>query len=98
MEPVTAPAARCAHCTDPVGAVWQVMTGRRTVVICGAGGCEQWAWAQGLSPFGERPGAARSRRAKVCAGCGGELPRRTRDRFREGGREMCSLTCVQSGR
>lgn len=89
----TAVAARCACCLDPVSLVWQVVTGgSKTYVVCGSGGCEQWAWAQGLTPLKWDARPPVSRRHKTCATCNGELPRRKADRWGDAG-EYCTLTC-----
>jgi hypothetical protein len=86
---------RCAHCTDPITLVGQVVTNHaKTYIICGNGGCEQWAWAQGLSPAGWAARPSVSRRHKTCAHCHGELPRRTTDRWGDAG-GYCTLTCQQ---
>jgi hypothetical protein len=90
---MTFPPPICACCRELLGDVWRV-TVPRVFLICGAGGCEQWAWAQGLSYADDE--IPPPRRHVVCAHCREQLPRRKRDRFTEGGRQFCTLTCMES--
>lgn len=100
----------CACCGTKIGDMWMV-TQPKVFVICGEGACERWAWAQGLTIYTTatawnagatspaRPPSPSIRRRpdrRTCAHCHGPLPRLRKDRFRDSGREFCTLTCMQS--
>lgn len=103
----------CAHCGSSTRDAW-VITQPKVYVLCGAPGCEQWAWSQNLTirttsalwTSGTRaapsrptePAIRRQRDPRVCASCHGPLPRLRKDRFRDGQKQYCTLTCLEQAR
>jgi hypothetical protein len=105
VETVDNPAPICAHCHEELTGLWTATWGTGHL-ICGDRACQFWAQAKGLSiaftgnaaiptqPVYVRPAQPRTRQPRVCATCKGQLPRLRKDRFVEGSKQYCSLTCA----
>lgn len=97
----------CSMCKDPIDGVWAVTWGTGHL-ICGKAACQDAVHRMGLtiatvgSGLSEEHAAVTTpkvrregRQPRVCATCKGQLPRLRKDRFRDGQKQYCSLTCLQ---